>query len=398
MRLFLSCVSSEFKSYRLKLANHLGALKEGASRSRCRRTSSREDSPCWSNWPNTSATAISSSTSWATRAGPGRAGARAGALRSRAKPARSAARMVVHPVGIPPGPAVRKPDAGVPGPARCAAGPRLPVPQTDDDARLQQLTSRIISSGKHYSTVRQPHRCPRSLPRSRASTPTVKVNNLPLKTLGSLFKGGEEFLRAIHDALGRVDHCGHQRFAAITASATAATVHGLGGIGKTRAVVEYAHRDADEFTALLFVRADSRPPAAEPRRSVRARCVRPAGERRKQDRGAGRGRLAMAAAASRLVPDLRQRGFGGRRAGGGGPAVGVLACGPGAGHLAAERLVGRGETLALDVLAEPDAAAFLLERTEARGGKQPDDPDQARLLAVDLGQLAWRWNRPGPTS
>src|SRR5262249_24399190 len=50
---------------------------------------------------------------------------------------------------------------------------------------------------------------------------------------------------------------GHQRFAAITATAGAATVHGLGGIGKTRAAIEYAYRHADEFTALLFVRADS---------------------------------------------------------------------------------------------------------------------------------------------
>jgi hypothetical protein len=30
MKLFLSCVSSEFKSYRLKLANHLAATKGGA--------------------------------------------------------------------------------------------------------------------------------------------------------------------------------------------------------------------------------------------------------------------------------------------------------------------------------------------------------------------------------
>ena len=64
-------------------------------------------------------------------------------------------------------------------------------------------------------------------------------------------------MQQIRDTLGRVDHRGHQRFAAITASATAATVHGLGGIGKTRAAIEYAHRHADEFTALLFVRAES---------------------------------------------------------------------------------------------------------------------------------------------
>ena len=41
MQVFLSCVSSEFASYRLKLANQLGALQNRLATSRCRRTSSR---------------------------------------------------------------------------------------------------------------------------------------------------------------------------------------------------------------------------------------------------------------------------------------------------------------------------------------------------------------------
>src|SRR6185312_9009868 len=91
---------------------------------------------------------------------------------------------------------------------------------------------------------------------------SLKVDNIrsQFKSLGSLFKGRKEFLDQIRTALGQVHHRGHQRFAAITAGATAATVHGLGGIGKTRAAVEYAIRQADEYTALLFVTADS--PAA----------------------------------------------------------------------------------------------------------------------------------------
>ena len=53
------------------------------------------------------------------------------------------------------------------------------------------------------------------------------------------------------------------------------------------------------------------------------------------------------------------------------------------------------ESLALDVLAEADAAAFLLERTDERRRKQADDPEQARRLAVELGQLALALEQAG---
>jgi hypothetical protein len=86
---------------------------------------------------------------------------------------------------------------------------------------------------------------------------TLKVNNLPYKSLGSLFKGRDAFLDQIRATLGRAEPLGHQRFAAITASATAATVYGLGGIGKTRAAVEFALRHAEDYTALLFAGAAS---------------------------------------------------------------------------------------------------------------------------------------------
>ena len=39
-------------------------------------------------------------------------------------------------------------------------------------------------------------------------------------------------------------------------------MHGLGGVGKTRAAVEYAWRHADDYTALLFVSAPSAPSSA----------------------------------------------------------------------------------------------------------------------------------------
>ena len=50
-----------------------------------------------------------------------------------------------------------------------------------------------------------------------------------------------------------------------TAIVNRLAVHGLGGVGKTRAAVEYAWRHADDYTALLFVSA---PPPAELRANL----------------------------------------------------------------------------------------------------------------------------------
>ena len=53
------------------------------------------------------------------------------------------------------------------------------------------------------------------------------------------------------------------------------------------------------------------------------------------------------------------------------------------------------ETLALDVLSVEAAADFLLERTEGKRRKQSDDAAQARVLAVELGQLALALEQAG---
>ena len=77
-----------------------------------------------------------------------------------------------------------------------------------------------------------------------------KPNNLPFASLGPLFKGREGFLQTLHSALTRT---GTGTAAAVTGKA----LHGLGGVGKTRLAIEYALRHADDFSALLFVRAES---------------------------------------------------------------------------------------------------------------------------------------------
>jgi hypothetical protein len=72
---------------------------------------------------------------------------------------------------------------------------------------------------------------------------------LPFKSLGSLFMGREDALTELRTSLlqasvGRT---------AIVGKA----VHGLGGVGKTRLAVEYALRQEKDYSALLFVVAES---------------------------------------------------------------------------------------------------------------------------------------------
>ena len=78
---------------------------------------------------------------------------------------------------------------------------------------------------------------------------TRKPVLLPDPSLGDLFKGRDGFLEQLRESLERV--AGHAT--AIVAKA----VHGLGGVGKTRLAVEYAWRRKDDYTALLFVAAET---------------------------------------------------------------------------------------------------------------------------------------------
>ena len=172
-------------------------------------------------------------------------------------------------------------------------------------------------------------------------------------------------------------------------------LHGLGGVGKTRLAVEYAWRHADDYTALLFVGADS-PEALQ--RNLAALCA-PAlldlPEHQVTEEAAQVAAVlgwlqrnpgwlliadnvdteAAAQAVEALLPQL-----------------------PGGHVLITSRLSnwsGGVEALPLDVLQEGAAVEFLLARTDARRRQQADDAVQARTLAWELGGLALALEQAG---
>ncbi len=212
--------------------------------------------------------------------------------------------------------------------------------------------------------------------------PTHKLSNLQYASLGSLFKGREPFLRDLKDKL-----LNEQKPVA---------VHGLGGIGKTRAAVEFALQNAHDYTALLFVRADN---PESLKTNIAALCGPLVLDLAEKD--ATEIDVQFAAALQWLkshpgwflildnVDDektvkevnslLGQLGSGGQV---------VITSRISDWH-------GAVETLALDVLTETDAASFLLERTDRRRRKEPNDAEAAKELAVTLGQLALALEQAG---
>ncbi|HEV3343604.1 MAG TPA: DUF4062 domain-containing protein, partial [Pirellulales bacterium] len=204
---------------------------------------------------------------------------------------------------------------------------------------------------------------------------------LPYPSLGTLFKGREEFLVKLRESLQR-GHDGHAT--AIVGKA----VHGLGGVGKTRLAVEYAWQHQDDYSAVLFVTADS----PESLRSKLAELVGPLVlDLPEQDVTEEETRLAAALRwlhdhrgwflivdnvdteeAATAVEDLLPKLRGGQ----------VLITS----RLA--RWSAGVEALELDVLREEDAARFLLERTAPRRRNLATDDADAATLARELDGLA----------
>jgi tetratricopeptide (TPR) repeat protein len=256
-----------------------------------------------------------------------------------------------------------------------------------DRADLQNTYSEFLKAdGAHYTGFSdanelriavlrdEPKIVAKPAPASRSEAKPIV---LPYQSIGDLFKGRDEFMQRLHDSLTRA----RGGRTAIVSQA----LYGLGGIGKTRAAVEYAWSHAEDYNALLFVVADT-PEAL---------------------------RRNLVALASALVPQLDTTDDAVRLA----AVLDWLRTNPGwflildnvdskpalaevehllsgfaGGHvIVTSRLAdfsGNFQPLELDVLAVEDAAAFLLARTEGRRRTAPDDEAKAREVAHELGLLA----------
>jgi hypothetical protein len=201
-----------------------------------------------------------------------------------------------------------------------------------------------------------------------------RVVNLPNNSLGSLFKGRDTALAELRQRLRR---------------GPCQAIHGLGGVGKTRLAIEYAWRHAGDYTALLYASASS---AVDLRSSLAGLCDPLVLDLPEQSRPEEAAHLAAvfhwlgqnpgwllildnadtAEAAAEVVKTLPQL--------------------QGGQVLITSRLADWSPAVKtaepLDVLAEEDAAAFLLERTESRRKKLLADEEDAAAVARDLGGLA----------
>ena len=218
-----------------------------------------------------------------------------------------------------------------------------------------------------------------ALAKRQSAEPRRQPNNLPYASLGPLFKGRDSIMETLHDSL-------RQRRNGGATAVVGKALHGLGGVGKTRLSVEYAYKYADDYSALLFVSADTPQlldaglaKLAEPDILDLPEADLAKGSVQAVLRWLANNPLwllildnvddeSAAGAVEHLLPRLR-----------GGHA---LITGRLADYSAAIN------TIPLDLLRSEDASAFLLERTKGRRSDARDDAARAAELADELDGLA----------
>jgi tetratricopeptide (TPR) repeat protein len=250
-----------------------------------------------------------------------------------------------------------------------------------DDGALQDAFIRYVEASgvprNEFSSVDE--LCQIVMRQPWVLPPADKAIVLPYPSLGSLFKGRAGFLARLRASLTRPDGG--------KAATSGRAVHGLGGVGKTRAAVEYAWAHAGDYTALILLDAETGDKLA-------AGLAALVGPLRLVDAQATTDATARAEAAVAWLnanpgwflildnidaePALEAaHHLLGRLSGGHVVLTSRLARFP------------RGvERLDLDVLTLDDASAFLLEATATGRRLAPDDAAQARALAEELGRLA----------
>jgi tetratricopeptide (TPR) repeat protein len=253
-------------------------------------------------------------------------------------------------------------------------------PSGDDFPELQAaFLAHIKAEGLHYVPFSNPDQLRAEVLKERwPEQLRAKPIVLPYASLGGLFKGREAFLSRLRESL-----TGERGGATAIVSKA---LYGMGGIGKTRAAVEYAWAHREDYTALLLVQADS---PEELRRNLAGLtgplllAEREAAEEEVQLEGV----LAWLAANPGWLlildnvdvpPALAEVDrLMGRLAGGHVILTSRL-----------DRFARQVEPLEIDVLSQEAAAAFLLEATDARRRKMADDDAGAQDLADELGRLA----------
>jgi tetratricopeptide (TPR) repeat protein len=253
-------------------------------------------------------------------------------------------------------------------------------PTGDDCPELQDaFIAHIKAEGLHYTLFSNRDQLRAEvLKEAWPEKPRARPIMLPYASLGRLFKGRDEFLRRLRENLTR-DRGGATAIASMA-------LYGMGGIGKTRAAIEYAWVHRDDYTALLFAQADS---PEELRRNLAGL----AGPLHLAERDEAEEEVRFNAVLAWLranpgwllildnidtAPALAEADrLMGRLTGGHVLLTSRL-----------DRFARQVETLELDMLSQADAAAFLLEATEGRRRKTADDDAAARELAEELGRLA----------
>jgi len=218
--------------------------------------------------------------------------------------------------------------------------------------------------------------------------------NLPFDSIGTLFKGREDELKAVRKSL-------LTRPAHATAVTSKQAIHGLGGVGKTRFAVEYAHRYGTEYSARLYANADT-PSALTSNMAALVHVLDlPEKEEKEQPKQleAVERWLRMHAGWLLILDNVDTAEAQ--------SAVNAVFPNLTTGHvLITSRLTDWGtgvNAVELDVLSLPASTEFLLERTE-RKAETPTaparqltdtDPDEAESLAEELGRLALALEQAG---
>lgn len=212
------------------------------------------------------------------------------------------------------------------------------------------------------------------------SAPAVlPPHNLPLATIGDLFMGRDDIMDTLASRLG--------------GARPVIALHGMGGIGKTRLAVEYAWRHARDYSALLFVSAET-PEILNTSLASLAATLNLPQQNEPEDPVKIAGVLAWLATNPNwllILDNIDDE----KAAGAVVNLLPKLANGKTLITARYERFPPAAPMLRLDVLEPEPARDFLLARTQAGRRAAPEDSARAAELAEALGYLALALEQAG---